>query len=160
MISLCVPAVSITQGKRDLDRATTRAMFHRSYRVRKFDVPVDFDGYRSWRRDHAPDHARPSVAAVDVSAQSKDAAVHSVAAPDPNSPAAAPSADPPAPYPSSFSHIVGLITKGEPVPGVREIPDTVLEGEASQSTADKRRKPWESGDVTVASQTQSEGAGT
>ena len=53
--------------------------------------------------------------------------------------------EPPAPYPTSFSQIVGLITSGEPIPGIKKIPDTVLEGHASQPTTAKRRKPWEKG---------------
>ncbi|KAI9883623.1 MAG: hypothetical protein M1823_004611 [Watsoniomyces obsoletus] len=46
-------------------------------------------------------------------------------------------------YPRSFAHIVNLIKSGEPIPGVKEIPDTVLEGQESNSTIPPRRKPWE-----------------
>lgn len=49
-------------------------------------------------------------------------------------------------YPSSFAHIVELITTGQPIPGIQEIPDTVLTGKDTPSTAVKRRKPWEKGD--------------
>ncbi|KAL9620278.1 MAG: hypothetical protein Q9160_005177 [Pyrenula sp. 1 TL-2023] len=49
-----------------------------------------------------------------------------------------------APYPTSFSHIIDLITRNEPVPGIEQIPDTVLEADMSKpSTTPKRRKPWE-----------------
>lgn len=48
-----------------------------------------------------------------------------------------------APYPISFSQIVQLITSGAPIPGIKEVPDTVLEGQASLPTRVKRRKPWE-----------------
>ena len=48
-----------------------------------------------------------------------------------------------APYPSSFSQIVDLITKGEPIPGIREIPGTILVGQESSPTTAKRKKPWE-----------------
>ena len=54
--------------------------------------------------------------------------------------------EPPAPYPISFSQIVELITSGEPIPGIKEVPDTVLEGQVSQPMTAKRRKPWEAGD--------------
>ena len=47
------------------------------------------------------------------------------------------------PYPLSFSHVVELISSGKPVPGIKDIPDTVLEGQASQSTNQARKKPWE-----------------
>ena len=56
------------------------------------------------------------------------------------------SSEPPAPYPTSFSQIVELITTGQPIPGIREIPDTVLEGRDSQATSVKRKKPWEKDD--------------
>jgi len=53
------------------------------------------------------------------------------------------SAEPPAPYPLSFNHIVELITTGQPIPGIKDIPNTVLEGQASQPVQAKRKKPWE-----------------
>ena len=52
-------------------------------------------------------------------------------------------AEPAAPYPTSFSQIVDLITNGQPVPGIREIPDTLLTGRESQATTARRKKPWE-----------------
>ena len=54
--------------------------------------------------------------------------------------------EPLAPYPISFSQIVELITSGEPIPGIKEVPATVLDGQTSQPTTAKRRKPWETGD--------------
>ena len=52
-----------------------------------------------------------------------------------------------APYPISFSQIVELITSGGPIPGVKEVPDTVLKGQASLTTTIKRKKPWEKDDA-------------
>ncbi|KAL2794189.1 hypothetical protein BJX66DRAFT_206803 [Aspergillus keveii] len=46
-------------------------------------------------------------------------------------------------YPTSFSHIVELITTGQPIPGIQEIPDTLLTGQGAASEKPKRRKPWE-----------------
>lgn len=46
-------------------------------------------------------------------------------------------------YPSSFAHIVELITTGQPIPGILEIPDTVLTGHDTASSKPRRRKPWE-----------------
>ncbi|PWY86326.1 hypothetical protein BO94DRAFT_575429 [Aspergillus sclerotioniger CBS 115572] len=46
-------------------------------------------------------------------------------------------------YPSSFAHIVELITTGQPIPGIQQIPDTVLTGHDTPSEKPKRRKPWE-----------------
>lgn len=50
---------------------------------------------------------------------------------------------PQAPYPSSFAQIVDLITKGEPIPGIKVVPDTLLTGQGSATTTAKRKKPWE-----------------
>ncbi|KAF2857953.1 hypothetical protein K470DRAFT_283548 [Piedraia hortae CBS 480.64] len=43
----------------------------------------------------------------------------------------------------SFAEICDMVVCGRPVPGIKEIPDTVLVGKASESRAEKRRKPWE-----------------
>ncbi|KAL2824832.1 hypothetical protein BJY01DRAFT_230384 [Aspergillus pseudoustus] len=46
-------------------------------------------------------------------------------------------------YPTSFAHIVELITTGQPIPGIQQIPDTLLTGQGAASERPKRRKPWE-----------------
>ena len=49
-----------------------------------------------------------------------------------------------APYPPTFAQIVKLIQTGAPIPGIREIPDTLIPLEqASKPVLPKRRKPWE-----------------
>ena len=48
-----------------------------------------------------------------------------------------------APYPTSFAQIVEMITTGKPIPGIKEIPDTVLSGQGTESKHEKRKKPWE-----------------
>jgi hypothetical protein len=48
-----------------------------------------------------------------------------------------------APYPPTFAEIVELITSGKPIPGIKEIPPTLLTEQASKPSASKRRKPWE-----------------
>ena len=57
--------------------------------------------------------------------------------------------EPPTPYPTSFSQIVELITCGEQVPGIKDVPNTVLEGQASQPTTAERKKPWEKDDASA-----------
>jgi len=47
------------------------------------------------------------------------------------------------PYPISFAEIVELITSGKPVPGIREISNTLNTAPPSQSTTQRRKKPWE-----------------
>lgn len=49
----------------------------------------------------------------------------------------------PPPYPISFSQIVDLITNGQPIPGIKEVPDTLLSGQESRAVTAKRKKPWE-----------------
>ncbi|KAF4155860.1 hypothetical protein CNMCM6069_007621 [Aspergillus lentulus] len=46
-------------------------------------------------------------------------------------------------YPSSFARIVELITTGQQIPGIQQIPDTVLTGHDTPSEKPRRRKPWE-----------------
>lgn len=48
-----------------------------------------------------------------------------------------------APYSSNYQDVVNLIVSGKPVPGVKEIPDTVLTEQSSESNAEPRVKPWE-----------------
>jgi hypothetical protein len=48
-----------------------------------------------------------------------------------------------APKPASFAEICDLIAEGKPIPGIKDIPDTVLEGQSTASQATKRIKPWE-----------------
>ncbi|KAL7268920.1 hypothetical protein RUND412_008434 [Rhizina undulata] len=48
-----------------------------------------------------------------------------------------------APYPMSFAHIVELITTGQPIPGIREIPNVLNTALPSEATRPKRLKPWE-----------------
>lgn len=45
---------------------------------------------------------------------------------------------------TSYEQIVNLIVNNEPVPGIKQIPDTVLNpDDAEESKLDARKKPWE-----------------
>ena len=58
------------------------------------------------------------------------------------------------PYPSSFSEIVDLITQNKPIPGIEDVPDTVLElGSSKTDRTPRRKKPWEADDGTEADDT-------
>lgn len=48
-----------------------------------------------------------------------------------------------APYSSNYQEVVELIVSGKPVPGIRDIPDTVLPEQSSKSVRAQRTKPWE-----------------
>ncbi|GAA5917538.1 hypothetical protein JCM8208_005068 [Rhodotorula glutinis] len=60
-----------------------------------------------------------------------------------------PPADPPAstaadpPYPPTFAELAALIASGEPIPGIRDIPDELAPEPPSEPKAPARRKPWE-----------------
>ncbi|PNS20480.1 hypothetical protein CAC42_5930 [Sphaceloma murrayae] len=106
------------------------------YYSRKFGTKVDFEGYQAYRRSHtsgtngtAPDVEQPSSDGI-----LSTASVETASNPGPHGNA---------PTPASFAEICQLIAEGKPIPGIKEIPDTVLEGQASASTAPKRKKPWE-----------------
>jgi Family of unknown function (DUF5572) len=48
------------------------------------------------------------------------------------------------PYPNTFASIVDLITRNEPIPGIEQIPNTVLDANLSPpNTTPRRKKPWE-----------------
>ncbi|KAH3670550.1 hypothetical protein OGAPHI_001065 [Ogataea philodendri] len=48
------------------------------------------------------------------------------------------------PYSSNYEQLVDLIVNNKPIPGIKQIPDTVLGAEiASDSTLTERKKPWE-----------------
>ena len=125
----------------------------------KNDILVDFNAYQTWRADQRTSslpNCASSAAPISNATALNDIPADSaqVARQEPN--AATASSEPPAPYPPSFSQIVELITNGQPIPGVKEVPNVVLEGQASQPTTAKRKKPWEQDD----GETEEEKVGT
>lgn len=46
-------------------------------------------------------------------------------------------------YSSNYQELVELILAGKEVPGIKQIPDTVLEGQSSAHVSEVRKKPWE-----------------
>ncbi|KAK5002958.1 hypothetical protein LTR16_006563 [Cryomyces antarcticus] len=126
----------------------------------KFNVPVDFDQYKSWRQQNASPAPNGTGGLLTRSPPLPEPSGSSTAT-APNVPSTAPSnaitetgASPAAgsaeqaPYPTSFAHIVDLITTGQPIPGIKEIPPTILEGQGTQSSTSRRKKPWEKDEQT------------
>lgn len=106
--------------------------------TRKYNVDVDFDAYKAYRSSRpqqppAP-QAIPVSSALSASAESAGGILPGSSS-NPNEPAA--------PYPTSFAQIVELISSGKPVPGIKEIPNTVLTGQGTQAAQARRKKPWE-----------------
>jgi len=116
------------------------------YYARKHNIAINFDAYREWHaRQGSPTQMKPNDGVIESTEPSEDQLSSSsdlATSEKLNND----SAEPPAPYPLTFSHIVDLITSGQPVPGVKDIPDTVLDGQASQAIRSQRRKPWETAD--------------
>lgn len=144
-----------------------------SHACRKFNVSVDFNAYKEWRErngvgapngpaSHTYDvrndetmhgEALPGIAPFSLNASGNAVGggrglgggssgggdgINSI---DGSSDAVTTAAA--APYPTSFAHVVELITSGKPIPGIKEIPDTVLVGQETKSNHEKRKKPWE-----------------
>lgn len=116
---------------------------------RKFNINVDFDSYKAYRNArNRPPLTPPSTNGTAPTTEqplptSEDAAGGIM--PTPANPS-----EPPAPYPTSFAHIVELITTGQPVPGIKEIPPTVLVGQGTEPAKPRRKKPWEKDETPVA----------
>ena len=125
---------------------------------RKYNKTIDFDSYKAYRsaRNRPPptppsstnvlassivDEVIPDPASTSTPTSAPTSEPSGIM-PAPNSPS-----EPPAPYPTSFAHIVELITSGKPVPGIKEIPPTVLEGQGTAASKPRRKKPWEKEEV-------------
>lgn len=111
------------------------------YYARKSGRPVDFDAYGRWKMQQGQASIRSTngESRQEVSLSSEKESSSSTLRHEQNGS----SEEPPAPYPNTFSQIVELISTGQAIPGIKEVPGTVLEGQSSAPVAGKRRKPWE-----------------
>ncbi|KAF1824630.1 uncharacterized protein K489DRAFT_316335 [Dissoconium aciculare CBS 342.82] len=112
------------QDPQQIAHLTLRAKCY--YYARKAGTAVDFDGYKAWV-ESGPDGNQDGDAGGSADDAGGDAGGGLMDAPKP----------------ASFAEICDLIAQGKPIPGIKEIPDTVLEGQKSTSQAERRRKPWE-----------------
>lgn len=110
-------------------------------RTRKFNMNIDFDGYKAYRNARGrPPPTQPLNGTPPLVVPGDEASSGMM-------PTSSSASEPPAPYPTSFAHIVELITSGQPVPGIREIPSTVLTGQGTEPVKARRKKPWEKDEV-------------
>ncbi|KAB8342901.1 hypothetical protein FH972_022498 [Carpinus fangiana] len=58
-------------------------------------------------------------------------------------PSEPPHSDEPEAKSLSFAEVMELVQSGQSIPGVKDIPDTVLEGAGTESSNPGRQKPWE-----------------
>jgi hypothetical protein len=123
------------QDQAQLEHLTLRAKCF--YYARKSGTKVDFEGYKRW-----VDGGRETGPANGLGSQPMEEApaVQPVGSQNTGTSSGA-MGD--APKPASFAEICDLIAEGKPIPGIKDIPDTVLEGQSTASQATKRTKPWE-----------------
>jgi hypothetical protein len=121
---------------------------------RKYSKNIDFDAYKAYRdaRNRPPPTAptsnnalRHSVVDEVLESSSNGPANSEAGGILPTLPAT--TGEPLPSYPTSFAHIVELITSGQPIPGIKEIPPTVLEGQGTQASKPRRKKPWEKDEI-------------
>lgn len=110
-----------------VEHLTTRAKCF--YYTRKAGTRVDFEGYQN--------HLKSRFSSVPAADHHEEANLI-----EPADDQAATLMDG-APHPASFAEICEMIASGKEIPGIKQIPDTVLEGQGSQANATKRKKPWE-----------------
>lgn len=119
------------------------------YFARKANLPIDFSAYQTWRSQSSS--SRPNGMSVLAPASAPSSVSRSPPNLDSTSrngrDTASRGDEATAPYPKSFSEIVQLITSGDPILGIKDVPDTVLQGQASRPIKSKRRKPWENNDA-------------
>lgn len=116
------------QNAQQVEHLTLRAKCY--YYARKIGTPVDFDGYKRWTEEHG------GGGAVNGNAQIAQIVSSESSGNDPSGVAEAPK-------PASFAEICDMIAEGKPIPGIKDIPDTILAGQSSESQASRRKKPWE-----------------
>lgn len=131
------------QDQAQLEHLTLRAKCY--YYARKSGTQVDFEGYKRWveNRNQGTQDLAPTT-----NLGNEPLAEQEQPQPQPQQQTGAGGLGD-APKPASFAEICELIAEGKPIPGIKDIPDTVLEGQSSESQAEKRRKPWEKGGSDV-----------
>ena len=124
-----------TEDQVQLEHLTLRAKCF--YYARKSGTKVDFEGYKRWVEGGRGDGQMNGLGSQPV----EEAPAVQVAGSQNPSTGSGAMGD--APKPASFAEICELIAEGKPIPGIKDIPDTVLEGQSTASQAAKRTKPWE-----------------
>lgn len=114
-------------------RHWTNLLLVLAHRKNKITPPIKFAAYKAWLTGASSE----SNAATSVPGQSNESSTGTTVATTESAATSEPA------YPTSFAHIVELITTGQPIPGIQQIPDTVLEGHDISSAEPRRRKPWE-----------------
>ncbi|PLN77095.1 hypothetical protein BDW42DRAFT_196759 [Aspergillus taichungensis] len=104
-------------------------------------TPLDFTAYKNWLGSVTAPVPSEGVKAAETQQHQLDSSTASESPLTKTSGQGAQRQEPN--YPSSFAHIVELITTGQPIPGIQQIPDIVLTGHDTPSSKPSRQKPWE-----------------
>lgn len=156
-------SIPATSHNRDLHLRARCFFYARKYPDRCGPQGIDFSTYAAWRfqqpeyalspleltnppatpasapssEDNTPEKLKPSMD-IGLIPEWQQSTLASAPAP------AAVASSPPSGAPStSFAEIKQLIQEGKPIPGIQEVPKTVLEGQGSESRMPRRKKPWE-----------------
>jgi hypothetical protein len=125
------------QDPSQVEHLTLRAKCY--YYARKAGTTVDFNGYQAWVEGGCSDQGAQSDLST-LGQRVSDGIVQLQPA-EMEDAGAGGMVD--APKPASFAEICEWIAEGKPIPGIKDIPDTILEGRASEAQTAVRKKPWE-----------------
>ncbi|CAN3372932.1 hypothetical protein DIURU_002823 [Diutina rugosa] len=92
----------------------------------KNDQIIELEEYRAWERQWG-DRYRKSKKIEEIQPEESRASTQDEQ-----------------PYSSNYQNVVELILAGKEVPGIKQIPDTVLSDQKSTAQVQQRKKPWES----------------
>ncbi|KAM5351943.1 hypothetical protein ACJ41O_004666 [Fusarium nematophilum] len=126
------------------------------YYTQRIGVGIDFAAYKAWLASH-PDHQSPDVLPAEYRRRDESNAAAALAL---DWQKAAPKADlyvdrkvaiaqsgpeDQPNYPMGFAEMIKLLQEGKPVPGIRQIPNTIIRDPSVKpvGTRTAPRKPWE-----------------
>jgi hypothetical protein len=112
-------------SQEQIDELTLRARCF--YFARKFNKQVDFEAYKIYTQlQSANSLQQPQAQSISQIPQEEEEEGEEGDVPR-----------------LSREELIEYIQSGKTVPGIKDIPDTILAGQGTQSIATRRRKPWE-----------------
>ncbi|KAK9237484.1 hypothetical protein V1525DRAFT_426223 [Lipomyces kononenkoae] len=133
----------------DEEKRTIECKARLFFYSRKIQKNIAYDDYIAWKASHVRSPVNESPSSPLSSASEPVPSTSTPGQPALLSPASVSGGSTSenekdtAPYPSSFAHIVELITSGKEIPGIKQIPNILLGDTASShSEIPQRQKPW------------------
>ncbi|KAF9093588.1 hypothetical protein BGX27_001585 [Mortierella sp. AM989] len=139
-----------TKSEKEQHDAIQNAKF---FYYSRFVQPFDYSQYKAWLAQKSA--ASGSVGSVVAHKETENNVAttegsQTLTCPETSS---EPAADPS--YPKSFQEICELIAAGKPIPGIRQIPNSLAEGTPSEAKLAPKLKPWEQKKAAAAVTTSS-----